>query len=269
MGNEAAKEPEKKKTSFGDLVNTIIAMITSQLVFGGLMAFLGLRVALNPTSAPTKISWGIGLAILIATVGLFIGFFSTKSFNLSNIVPIIETIAFTVLGVCMIIFSKSFGVILEDIVSIAIIVTGVTNLICLKNYNDIQAKINTRLENRRVKREENEVLSGVGDAIKNDFDKYNGEFVNAAQHIKKKADATTVGQIILNVIIIIMALVMLFTRFVGAGSIYLVSGIIMILSGLNEMVLGFRSYKAKKQVDALEAEEEAETEAAVETEAEA
>jgi hypothetical protein len=148
-------------------------------------------------------------------------------------------------------------------------VTGVTNLICLKNYNDIQTKIEKRLDKRREKREENEVISGVGNAIKSDFDRYNGEFVNAAQHIKTRANATTVGQIILNVILIIMALVMLFTRFIGAGSIYLVSGIIMILSGLNEMVLGFRSYKAKKQVDALEAEEEAETEAAVETEAEA
>lgn len=44
----------KKNYSIGDMVNIIIAMIGSQIVVGGLIAFLGIRVALNPSSAPKK-----------------------------------------------------------------------------------------------------------------------------------------------------------------------------------------------------------------------
>ena len=256
---EAEKKAEnmktdKKKTGIGDIVNSIIALISSQIVLGGLMAFLGLRVALSPDSAPKKIAWGLGLAILIATVGLLIGFISTKTFNRSNLLPIVETFIFMILGACMIIFAKKFGVMLEETVCFAIIISSVINLLCLKNLNDIQSKIDARMEAQRARRSENAVLQEVGDAVRADFDKYNGEFVNAANHVKGKFGKTTTGQIILNVMLIIIAIVMLVTRFSDAGSIYLISGIIMVLSGLNEIVLGIRSIREKKRADKLEAE---------------
>ena len=115
------------------------------------MAFLGLRVALSPDSAPKKIAWGLGLAILIATVGLLIGFISTKTFNRSNLLPIVETFIFMILGACMIIFAKKFGVMLEETVCFAIIISSVINLLCLKNLNDIQSKLDARMEAQRAR----------------------------------------------------------------------------------------------------------------------
>lgn len=247
---------EKKKTGIGDIVKSIIALISSQIVLGGLMAFLGLRVAMNPDSAPKKIAFGLGLAILIATVGLLIGFISTKTFNRSNLVPIIETFIFTILGACMIIFADTFGVMLEETVCFAIIISCVLNLLCLKNLNDIQTKLDSRMEKQRARKNENAVVSEVGNAIKDDFNRYNGEFVNAANHIKGKVGATTWGQIILNVLLIVAAVIMLVTRFSDVGNLYLISGIIMVLSGLNEIVLGIRSIKEKKRADKLETEEQ-------------
>ena len=265
MGNTNA-ENKKDNKSFGEIVSLILAMIGSQIVYGGLLAFLGLRVALNPSSAPTKISWGLGVAVIIAAGGVFISFITTKSFNLSNIVPIIESFLFLVLGVCMIIFAKKTGVMLEGLVCITVIVCSISNILCLINLNNIQAKLDYKTERRRERKNKNVVLSSVDESVKRDFEKYNGEFINAATHIKKKFGATTWGQLILNVLLIGVAMVMLLTDFSESYELYLVSGIIMLVSGLNEMVLGIRAYREKKQADELEAEEELEEEAEEQTE---
>ncbi len=251
-------ENEKKKTGIGDIINNILALITSRLFVAGLLIFLGIRVAINPSSAPSKIAWGLGLAILIATGGLFISFFTTKSFNRANLVPIVETILFTILGACMIIFSGAFGVVLEEIICAAIIVNCTANLLCLRNFDKMRKTLDEKAEMRRKKHSGNQVIQDVGQSIKDDFAKYNAELINAAAHVKKKASATTWGQIILNIILIIAALIMLLTRFSDAPTLYLISGIIMILSGLNDGALVIRGYMAKKRADKLAQEVSAE-----------
>ena len=253
-GSKSEPESEKKKVTIGGIVNNIIALITSRLFTAGLLIFLGIRVALNPTSAPSKIAWGLGLAILIATVGLFITFITTKSFNRTNLVPIIETILFTVLGGCMIIFSSAFGVVLEEIICAAIIVNCTANLLCLRNFDRMRSTLDAKAEKRREKNSTNQVVTEVGQSIKDDFAKYNGELLNAAAHVKKKANATTLGQITLNVVLIIAAFVMLFTRFSDAKTLYLISGIILVLSGLNDGALVIRGYLEKRRAVKMAAE---------------
>ena len=247
-------ESGKKKVTIGGIINNILTLITSRLFTAGLLIFLGIRVALNPTSAPSKIAWGLGLAILIATVGLFIGFITTKGFNRSNLVPIIETILFTILGGCMIIFSDAFGVVLEEMICVAIIVNCTANLLCLRNFDKMRSSLDAKAEKNRVRHSSNQVITDVGQSIKDDFTKYNGELINAAAHVKRKANATTLGQITLNVILIIAAFVMLFTRFSDAKTLYLISGIILVLSGLNDGALVIRGYLEKRRAEKLAAE---------------
>jgi len=242
---------KEKKVAIGDIVNNIIALIGSRLVFGGLLAFLGLRVALDPNSAPKKIAWGLGLAILIAMVGLLIGYIKSKSFNRTNLIPLIETIAFTILGLCMILFDNAFGSVIEELFFILIIITCTINILCLKNYRDIKTKLDRRAAAQEAKKDEDSVIHDVNKAIKDDFIKYNGEFISAADFIKRKMDATSWGQMALNIALIIVSVIMLITRFAGMRPVYYISGIIMALSGLNEIVLSIRSYRAKKRFDTI------------------
>ena len=255
MGKEKKEKKEKKdkKVTFGGIVNNIITLIGSRLVFGGLLAFLGIRIVFDPNSAPKKIVWGLGLAIIIAMVGLIIGFIKTKSFNRSNLVSIIETIVFTILGVCMIIFDKAFAPMVQELAFILIIFSCVVNILCLKNFMNIQ----TRIDKKKEEKQEETVVHDVNKAIKDDFVRYNGELINAAGYVKKKTDTMTWLQILLCVILIIFSIVMLATEFAGMGSVYYISGIIMVLSGLNDIVLGIRSFKEKKDVDELSEAEEA------------
>ncbi len=252
-GKEA--EPPKKKRGIGDIIKNILWLVTGRLFSAGLLIFLGIRVAIDPGSAPSKIAWGLGLAILIATAGLFISFITEKGFNRQNLVPIIETILFTILGVCMIIFSSVFGVFLEELVCIAIIVNCTANVLCLRNFDQMRNRLDEEAEKRRVRHSGDRIITDVGQAIRDDFTKYNGELINAAEHVKRKANATTRGQIILNVVLIIVAAVMLFTKFSDAATLYLISGIIMIISGLNDVILVIRGYREKKKAEKIAAEE--------------
>lgn len=98
------------------------------------------------------------------------------------------------LGICMIIFASKIGVFLEETVCISTIVNSVLSLLCLKNFNDIQSKVDGQKAYQRSKKDENEVIKEVSDSIKADFEKYNGELINAAQHVKKKANAQLWGR---------------------------------------------------------------------------
>ena len=243
MENEKEIEQENTKSGLGGLVKKITALIGGRLVYGGLLMFLGVRIVIDPNSAPKKIAWGLGLAILIATVGLLIGYITTKSFNRENLVPILETIAFTVLGVCMIIFDWDFGAVLQEVLFVAVIVNSITNLICLRDLNDIHAKI----EARRAKKNRDKVIQSVDRAVKEDFEKYNGELIHVVGKIKKKADATLWGQVILNLALIIVSFVMLASRFSDTAPIYQISGFVLIVSGLNEVGLVVRGYLERKR----------------------
>lgn len=248
---EKEKGEEKSKSGIKKVISDITALIGSRLVFGGLLVFLGIRIAIDPNSAPKKIAWGIGFAILIATGGLFIGFITTKSINRANLVPILETIAFTILGICMMFFPQPFGSVLEEILLSAVIVNCVSNLLCLKDFNRLQAKLDAHEEAIRKKQSEDMVIREVSTALKEDFEKYNGELINASKKIKKKTDASTWGQIILNIAMIAFALIMLLIRTRESSPVYLLSGIVMVLSGCNEMVLAIRGWKEKKRGEKL------------------
>lgn len=235
------------KSGIKKIINSILTLIGSRLVIGGLLVFLGIRIALNPGSAPAKIAWGIGFAIVIATGGLLIGFITTKSFNRANLVPILESIAFTILGILMIIFPKPFGTVLEEILLSAVIVNCISNLLCYKDYNRLKEKLDAHEEAIQARQKEDVVIREVSTALKEDFEKYNGELISASEKIRKKTDASTRGQIILNIAMIVFAVILLVIRTWESSPVYLLSGIVMILSGLNEMVLAIRGWKDTKR----------------------
>ena len=66
------------------------------------------------------------------------------------------------------------------------------------------------------------MVSKVTEAISDDFKKYNAEFINAAVHVKKFADKTLIGQIILNVGFIVLGIFMLSTNFKNSEIIFFV-----------------------------------------------
>ena len=206
------------------------------------MIFLGIRIMIDPSSAPSKISFGLGLVLIIASIGLIVGFITSKAFNKSNIVSIIESVIFTVLGVLMIIFSDFFGSILHVIVWVAIIINCLSELLFILSKKERFNKRN-KSKNYKDKYSEHEVVSKVTEAISDDFKKYNAEFINAAVHVKKFADKTLIGQIILNVVFIALGIFMLATNFKNSEIIFFISGIIMVLSGINDLVLVYREYK--------------------------
>ena len=233
---------EKKKVTIKDIVDCVLYFLETRLFMGCLMIFLGIRIMIDPSSAPSKISFGLGLVLIIASIGLIVGFITSKSFNKSNIVSIIESVIFTVLGVLMIIFSGFFGSILHVIVWVAIIINCLSELLFILSKKERFNKQN-KSKNYKDKYSEHEVVSKVTEAISDDFKKYNAEFINAAVHVKKFADKTLIGQIILNVGFISLGIFMLSTNFKNSEIIFFISGIIMVLSGINDLVLVYREYK--------------------------
>ena len=233
---------EKKKVTIKDIIDCVLYFLETRLFMGCLMIFLGIRIMIDPSSAPSKISFGLGLVLIIASIGLIVGFITSKSFNKSNIVSIIESVIFTVLGVLMIIFSDFFGIILHVIVWVAIIINCLSELLFILSKKERFNKQN-KSKNYKDKYSEHEVVSKVTEAISDDFKKYNAEFINAAVHVKKFADKTLIGQIILNVVFIALGIFMLATNFKNSDIIFFISGIIMVLSGINELVLVYREYK--------------------------
>ena len=233
---------EKKKVTIKDVIDCVLYFLETRLFMGCLMIFLGIRIMIDPSSAPSKISFGLGLVLIIASIGLIVGFITSKSFNKSNIVSIIESVIFTVLGVLMIIFSDFFGSILHVIVWVAIIINCLSELLFILSKKERFNKQN-KSKNYKDKYSEHEVVSKVTEAISDDFKKYNAEFINAAVHVKKFADKTLIGQIILNVVFIALGIFMLATNFKNSEIIFFISGIIMVLSGINDLVLVYREYK--------------------------
>ena len=233
---------EKKKVTIKDIIDCVLYFLETRLFTGCLMIFMGIRIMIAPSSAPSKISFGLGLVLIIASIGLIVGFITSKSFNKSNIVSIIESVIFTVLGVLMIIFSDFFGSILHVIVWVAIIINCLSELLFILSKKERFNKQN-KSKNYKDKYSEHEVVSKVTEAISDDFKKYNAEFINAAVHVKKFADKTLIGQIILNVVFIALGIFMLATNFKNSEIIFFISGIIMVLSGINDLVLVYREYK--------------------------
>ena len=233
---------EKKKVTIKDIIDCVLYFLETRLFMGCLMIFLGIRIMIDPSSAPSKISFGLGLVLIIASIGLIVGFITSKSFNKSNIVSIIESVIFTVLGVMMIVFSDFFGNILHVIVWVAIIINCLFELLFILSKKERFNKRN-KSRNYKDKYSEHEVVSKVTEAISDDFKKYNAEFINAAVHVKKFADKTLIGQIILNVVFIALGIFMLATNFKNSEIIFFISGIIMVLSGINDLVLVYREYK--------------------------
>ncbi|MBO4396082.1 MAG: hypothetical protein J5819_07025 [Eubacterium sp.] len=242
------EKKEKKKISFGDVVNSVMLLIGSRLVFGGLLAFLGIRVALDPNSAPKKIAWGLGLAIIIAMVGLLAGYITSKNFKRTNLIPIIETIVFTIIGAVMIIFSNALGPLVQVLFFLAVIICCITNLLLLIDFGNIREKRIEKKKNAEAKVEKNSVVYDVNNAVKADFVRYNGELLNAADYVKRKTDGATWAQIIIDIVLIVTSLVMIVTHFAGMKAVYFISGIVMTISGLNEIILGFRVLIKKRKI---------------------
>ena len=249
MNKEQEKENKKKK--IGDLVDRIITIISSRIVYGGCMVFLGVRLVITPTRAPSSISWGIGLAILLAAAGLLVSFITKKRFNSENLVQILETIAYLILGVLMIIFAKPFGAILQEIVFVSLFVNSIANLFSIRNLNDIRRKLDDMAETRRTNMEKDEVRRTVADAVRDDFVKYNPDLIHAADRVKTRTDVSTWGQVIVNVVIALVSLALLVTRFVGAVQLYGISGVVMVVSGLNEIFTVVRAFREKKRAEKL------------------
>ena len=76
---------EKKKVTIKDIIDCVLYFLETRLFMGCLMIFLGIRIMIDPSSAPSKISFGLGLVLIIASIGLIVGFITSKSFNKSNI----------------------------------------------------------------------------------------------------------------------------------------------------------------------------------------
>lgn len=246
-GRTEPDDKADKKISIGEIVKSITALIGSRLVCAGLLIFLGIRITINPNSAPGKIAWGIGLAILICTAGLLIGFLTTGSFRRGNLILILETILFTILGACMIIFSKAFGAVLEELVFTGIIINSIANLFCLWDLDKSGARLDRMAKEHRMRQERDPVVQSIAVAVKEDFEKYNGELIHAVGTVKRKADATLWGQVILNAALILVSLIMLVSRFSDTAPVYQIAGIVMILSGVNELLLVVRGYRERKK----------------------
>ena len=244
MGKE--KKKDKKKITLKGIINNVTAFIDSRIFTAGLVIFLGIRLLIDPASAPSKTAWGIGLVMIIAAGSILIEIIAEKGFNRKNLPSIIEAFIFLALGVLMIIFSEPFGALMERIVWIAVIINSISNLFCLVDYKDSRRKREERSEKREERENKRYVSSKVNESIKEDFIKYNGELINAAEHVKKKADATLWGQIILDVAFIIVALTVLIIGNTVSAPIYFISAIILIFSGLNDVAFVIREYKDKK-----------------------
>ncbi len=241
------RKKDKKKITVSGIINNITTFIGSRLFTAGLMIFLGVRLLINPASAPNKTTWGIGLAMIIVAGSILIEIIAKKDFNRKNLPSIIEAFIFLALGVLMILFSAPIGAFLEQIVCIAIIINSISNLVCLVDYKDFRRKSEERSEKRAEKEYKSYVASKVDESIKKDFIKYNSELINAANHVKKKADATLWGQIILDIVYIVLALVVLIIGKTVSEPIYFISAIILILAGLNDVVFVIREYRDKKK----------------------
>ena len=129
----------------------------------------------------------------------------------------------------------------------AIIINSISNLVCLFDYKDARNKRDEKANKRAEREKQTSVASKVDESIREDFIKYNSEFINAVRHVKKKTDATLWGQIILDVVFIGVALEVLIIGNVASAPIYFISAIILILSGLNDLILVIREYRDKKK----------------------
>ena len=68
---------------------------------------------------------------------------------------------------------------------------------------------------------------------------------------KKKTDATMWGQVVLNALVIIISVILFVSHFNDTVPIYRVSGIVMVVSGINEVILVLRCYGEKKRAEKL------------------
>ena len=240
------KTKEEKKAAIKKLIDDVIALYNTQIVKAALMLYLGIRLIINPASAPNKMAWSMGLAIVIAAGTILLEMITTKSFNRKNLVSIIEGFLFLIFGAVMILFSKPMGAVLEQAVCIALIINSITNIIRLI-YSRISKKDLKDKPKKSDKKEQHKVITHVRDYMKDDFAKYNDEFIHAAEIVKQKADATFWGQLLLDVVLIVIAVIILFNRYEASIPLYLISGIILCIAGIDNAVFFIRDVIQKKR----------------------
>ena len=85
--------------------------------------------------------------------------------------------------------------------------------------------------------------------MKEDFEKYNPDLIHATDKLKKKTDASTFGQVIINVAIALFSLILLVTRFRETIPIYGISGAVMVVSGINEIITVVRAIREMKRAE--------------------
>lgn len=236
---------ENKKIGINDIINCISYFLGSRLFFACITIFLGIRIIMAPSTSPSKIAFGIGIVLMIASVSVIAGFISSKAFNKSNIESIIEAILFAILGACMIIFSHFFGSILMQIICVIVIINSIVDIISLFSHNKLHIHIKKKSNTHNSKKEINDTINAVGENIREDFHRYNKEFVHAAHHITEFAKVSLVGQVILDALLIIAAVLVLLTEFAVMTPVFFVSGIIMVLTGINDIVLIYKEYSTQ------------------------
>lgn len=202
----------------------------------------GINFLVDPHHAPFGIAKTIAMTVFFACFGILVGFALTKGFKKTNLRTILITTALSIISVLTFFTPKYLADIFQFSIAIIIILSGLINILSVYHLTKLSAtkrKLETKLRNSEKK---DKAMQPVASAFENSIKTEAERMLEPAVILSKKATRFRFGQILINLLLVIVGIVLLFFRFHTNAFLLRVSGIIIIFTSIADLFALFAQH---------------------------
>lgn len=211
-------------------------MLQNRLILAIFMICDGVCFVINPTSKIEFVARTIALSVIIASCAILIN--NAKS-ERKNKRIIAMAIAVLVLSIVVIIFPKLFAMNIKVLLAFFIILNGLINIFNIIELDKVSSYIAKAEEELKEKFEDDGTEEDFNrDSIIQGVDKV----INPINNFIKKTNDNSILYFILNMISIVLGIFL----FTNQNITLIVCGVILIFTGLSDVILYIKSNKSSK-----------------------
>lgn len=227
---------EKIKANIDFIAKKTEIMLQNRLILAIFMICDGACFVINPTSKIEFVARSIAFCVIIASGAIIIN--NVKSEHKDKKILLIA-ITVLLLGIIVIIFPKLFAMNIRILLAFFIILNGLINIFNIIKLDKVSSYISKAEEELKEKFEDDGTDKDYNrDAIIKEVEKV----INPVNNFIKKTNQNSILYFILNIISIVLGLFL----FTNQNITLIVCGVILIFTGLSDMIMYLKSNKSSK-----------------------
>lgn len=217
-----------------DLAN-IIAKINdimrNQFIIDLMIFIQGVNFLIHPEEAHKGIVQALALTVLFAAVGILIGFIVSHGFKRRNLYQIFIAAIFVALSVAVYFNAEHLAPIFHYFLAATIIISGVSNILSAYHITRLN-----RSKKFLAKSKPDKTLGSISGTLKQSVKIESERILSPAVIFSSKIGRFRVGQLIINLALIIIGFIMFFFRIKTNAILIRVSGGILIFSAISDFI---------------------------------